>query len=107
MKLRQMDKLNSAQSFGRESNDLNVLAQLETIAEKSLPRQREGVLSWGRRRESEVRAATVEQNVRRQREKAGREQQLRRKGEEAWAHWCKSHHLFVLGFLGFQERSLS
>lgn len=48
MKLRQMDKLNSGQSFGRESNDLNVLAQLETMAEKSLPRQREGVLSWGR-----------------------------------------------------------
>lgn len=73
MKLRQMDKLNSAQSFGRESNDLNVLAQLETIAEKSLPRQREGVLSWGRRRESEVRAATVEQNVRSKAEGEGRQ----------------------------------
>lgn len=42
MKLRQMEKLNSGQSFGRESNDLNVLAKLELWRRKVSPGSRRG-----------------------------------------------------------------
>lgn len=83
MKLRQMEKLNYGQSFGRDSNDLNVLAWLETVVQESLPRQWEGVLSWGPGRESEVRAVKMEQNVYGQAEREGRQGAKERRGSKA------------------------
>lgn len=90
VKHRQMEELNSGQSFGRAGNDLNLLAQPETVKDcisGKPPQAVGGALSWSPRAAGSLKLELRKQgqNVQsKQKEKAGSEWDLGRKGGGSW-----------------------
>ena len=110
VKHRQMEELNSGQSFGRAGNDLNLLAQPETVRlylRKASPGSRRGrspgVPGGG---ESEVRAEKTGTECSEQAEGEGRQRVGPRKegrgeaGKEAGTSESRNHPVFLLVLQG-------